>query len=872
MNKTFTFILSLLFLANGIFSQSTLPVEKTNQRQRKEAQQMQSSDKNLIGNITCHTRYIAEQTMLLKFTFTFSSPDYEYVDGVALTFPDGMTPIANGTTNPLATPNLGCPNATIDLQEIIDQTVVWGQIEEHSACGALVAGTYVFFVAVEIGELLGDQEVGYLIFGDGYGADPHIIEGVCTILEAYENDIAITGSNLIGFYNPDFTVVPQVFLLNLGSQTQFFHVNATIMQNETEIYNSTSTELSLSPNETMIWEFVTDWVTANGLYNATFSIVEDDEDNSNNILTQNISVIETKNAYAWNAYDPNSTLPTGPVIVTIPAGTVSNIATATGDFITGADFVFDEWYGISNTGKLNRINTATGALTLIGNTGLSSTTGLTFDITTTTLFLSAWDGSNSKLYSLDLTNATPTLIGTTINEVVIGIASNNAGELYGITLGDNLISINKTTGNGTVIGSLGVDINYAQDIAYDRDMNILYGTLYTTSGYLASIDITTGTAKMLTNFEYELTGFAIPYSYELPETDVFVQTIFSIASGCGLADNQQIKITVKNMGITDQQNIPVSYKVNNSNPIIEVITGPIASGDSYDYIFLQTADFSAPGTYTITACTHLDTDENISNDCKEITFVNYNYVTIPYSMGFETTDNYSNWKIFDVNGDNVSWRIGTNPANAQSGTQYAMYLYNTDGVTTANDWFISTCIELKADEDYGLSFWYRVGEFSSVVYPEKLKVAIGTEQKPDAMTTVIHDLGTLNNTSYKQHKSNFQVPADGIYYIGWHVYSAPDMFYLLLDNIKIQVTTGIEKSTQVNMIIYPNPTQDIVQILSDEIINTIRVFNTLGQIVYSIDANASVYNMNLGFLHDGFYIVEVSTANGTINKQIVISK
>ncbi len=61
-----------------------------------------------------------------------------------------------------------------------------------------------------------------------------------------------------------------------------------------------------------------------------------------------------------------------------------------------------------------------------------------------------------------------------------------------------------------MIGSLGVDINYAQDIAFDRTNNILYGTLYTSSGGMYTINTTTGVATLIASIEAEVDGLAIP--------------------------------------------------------------------------------------------------------------------------------------------------------------------------------------------------------------------------------------------------------------------------------------------------------------------------------------------------------------------------
>jgi hypothetical protein len=61
---------------------------------------------------------------------------------------------------------------------------------------------------------------------------------------------------------------------------------------------------------------------------------------------------------------------------------------------------------------------------------------------------------------------------------MFGIAADHSGNLYGINSNSDLISINPQNGQSTVIGPLGITINFAQDIAYDRNSGVLYGTLY----------------------------------------------------------------------------------------------------------------------------------------------------------------------------------------------------------------------------------------------------------------------------------------------------------------------------------------------------------------------------------------------------------
>jgi hypothetical protein len=49
-------------------------------------------------------------------------------------------------------------------------------------------------------------------------------------------------------------------------------------------------------------------------------------------------------SYGWNAY--GGTVAVGPVTIEVPEGTLTSIASSADNFVTGADFVEDVWYGV----------------------------------------------------------------------------------------------------------------------------------------------------------------------------------------------------------------------------------------------------------------------------------------------------------------------------------------------------------------------------------------------------------------------------------------------------------------------------------------------------------------------------------------------
>ncbi len=231
-------------------------------------------------------------------------------------------------------------------------------------------------------------------------------------------------------------------------------------------------------------------------------------------MGNNVKAADPLIAYAWNAYRGGTSVPEGSVKLDIPDGNITLLNADSSLFMSGGDFVDETLYMVSypsDTSNLYTIDTTTGVHTLVGNTNVGLH-GFTYDVTNTT----AYGSTPDTLYSIDLTTGSSTLIGQMrTNAMIIGIAADSNGNIFGVDLGDDsLYSINKTTGVATLVGSLGVDINYAQDICFDRDSGKLYGSLYTSTGGLYEINTSTGTATFLTQIDAEIDALAIPYNIQ----------------------------------------------------------------------------------------------------------------------------------------------------------------------------------------------------------------------------------------------------------------------------------------------------------------------------------------------------------------------
>ena len=81
---------------------------------------------------------------------------------------------------------------------------------------------------------------------------------------------------------------------------------------------------------------------------------------------------------------------------------------------------------------------------------------------------------------------------------------------------------------------------------------------------------------------------------------------------------------------------------------------------------------------------------------------------------------------------------------------------------------------------------------------------------------------------------------------------------------------GIECIVEDNSItIYPNPTSSNVNISSENIINSIEIYNSLGQRVYQSVVNSNTKTIDISSFTNGVYILGVNTENGVIRKKII---
>ena len=85
------------------------------------------------------------------------------------------------------------------------------------------------------------------------------------------------------------------------------------------------------------------------------------------------------------------------------------------------------------------------------------------------------------------------------------------------------------------------------------------------------------------------------------------------------------------------------------------------------------------------------------------------------------------------------------------------------------------------------------------------------------------------------------------------------------------IVTGIT-DVENNIAIFPNPTTEILNITSSEIISEIEIVNTLGQVVYRMEVNSDNAVCDVNELANGIYVAKVRLSKGTTIAQMKFVK
>lgn len=173
-----------------------------------------------------------------------------------------------------------------------------------------------------------------------------------------------------------------------------------------------------------------------------------------------------------------------------------------------------------NAGEFYSLDITTATYTLLGTItapdgGLWG--GLEFDPSTNILYgmsTNFTDTNDSTLSIIDIDALTATSVGTTGTTVMVAIAIDDQSNMYGHdVVSDSFYTIDITTGNATLIGPLGFNADFAQDLEWDSSTQTLYMTAFNIvsfRGEFRTVNIETGETTFISNLG--ISGSNIPWA------------------------------------------------------------------------------------------------------------------------------------------------------------------------------------------------------------------------------------------------------------------------------------------------------------------------------------------------------------------------
>lgn len=89
-------------------------------------------------------------------------------------------------------------------------------------------------------------------------------------------------------------------------------------------------------------------------------------------------------------------------------------------------------------------------------------------------------------------------------------------------------------------------------------------------------------------------------------------------------------------------------------------------------------------------------------------------------------------------------------------------------------------------------------------------------------------------------------------------------------NVVEVVVTAIDENVTDNINLYPNPTDDFINIKSESLIKSIDIYNVNGQLIWETNNAGYMFNINMAEFGSGIYLLEINSDNNRITRNIIV--
>ena len=245
---------------------------------------------------------------------------------------------------------------------------------------------------------------------------------------------------------------------------------------------------------------------------------------------------------------------------------------------------------------------------------------------------------------------------------------------------------------------------------------------------------------------------------------------------------------------------------------------------------------------------------------------------LPFFEGFEN-ETPECWAILDADGDGYSWEDAGMEAYEGDGCFSSASYINDVGALQPDNWLITPALSIPAN-GAKLSF-YVVAQDASWAN-EHYGVYVSTTGINPSNFTLLYeeDLdengGSRDQGTWKQKNVNLPYGGQTIHLAIRH-FNCTDNFWMNIDNFSVTPGVGVDNHG-LNTKVYPNPANNVLNINANCNINNVEVYNMMGQLVGSYDANDVNTQINTTRFANGVYTVKISTENGTSTQKFTVAR
>ena len=96
-------------------------------------------------------------------------------------------------------------------------------------------------------------------------------------------------------------------------------------------------------------------------------------------------------------------------------------------------------------------------------------------------------------------------------------------------------------------------------------------------------------------------------------------------------------------------------------------------------------------------------------------------------------------------------------------------------------------------------------------------------------------------------------------------------YQIEIEVIRQGVTTGLDENAASQVLVYPNPANNAINIVHDGY-DQISLVNINGQVIQSSSTTQNITNMDLSAVSAGVYFIQLRNNNNVVNKRIEVIK